>query len=86
MLAPLDAAILLGTAWLDDLHGHASFLEEFLEDAAELGAVAAVDLAPSMPAGKVLRMRSKAARMLRAEGVVTSLAAVSLKTGSQTVG
>ena len=39
-LAPLDAAILFGTAWLDDLHGHAALLEKFLEGTAELGAVA----------------------------------------------
>ena len=38
-LAPLDAAILFGTAWLDDLHGNATLLKRFLEDAAELGAV-----------------------------------------------
>ena len=30
-LAPPDAAILFGTAWLDDLHGHAVLLEKFLE-------------------------------------------------------
>ena len=55
-------------------------LEEFLEDAAELGAVVGLD--PRMTTGKVLRMRSQAARMLRAEGVVTSSLAVSLETGS----
>ena len=38
-LEPLDAAILFGTAWRDDLHGNAALLEEFLEGAAELGAV-----------------------------------------------
>ena len=66
-LAPLDVAILLfGTAWLDDLHGNVEFLEKFLEDTAELGTV--VGLAPrGMRAGKVSRMRSKAARMLHAE-------------------
>ena len=42
--APPGVAILFGTAWLDDLHGHAALLEEFLEDAAEPGAV--VGLAP----------------------------------------
>ena len=67
-LAPLDAAILFGTAWLDDLHGNATLLEKLLEDTAELGAVVGL-----------------AARMLRAEGVVTSSAAVSFETGSQTV-
>ena len=43
-LAPLDAAILFGTAWRDDLHGHAALLEKFLEDAVEFGTV--VGLAP----------------------------------------
>ena len=38
-LALPDAAILFGTAWLGDLHGHAALPEEFLEDAAELGAI-----------------------------------------------
>ena len=37
--APPDPAILFGTAWLDDLHGHAALLDEFLEGAAEFGAV-----------------------------------------------
>ncbi len=37
--APPDIAILFGTVWLDGLHGHAALLEEFLEDAAEPGAV-----------------------------------------------
>ena len=83
-LAPPDAAILFGTAWLDDLHGHAALLDEFLEGAAELGA--GVGLGPRMMTGKVSRMRSKAACMLCAEGVVTGsgLATVSLDTGSQT--
>ncbi len=76
---PLDAAILFGTAWRDDLHGHTALLEEFLEGTAELGA--GVGLVPRMTTGKVLRMRSKAARMLRTEGVVTSSVAVSLETG-----
>ena len=78
-LAPLDVAILFGAAWLDALHGHTMLLEEFLEGTAELGAV--VGLVSRMTTGKVLRMRSKAARMLRAEGAVTSSVAVSLKTG-----
>ena len=81
-LAPLDAAI-LGTAWLDDLHDHVALLEEFLEGAAELGAV--VGLNARMTTENVSRMRSKTVRMLRAEGVVTSSAAVSFETGSQTV-
>ena len=68
-LASLDATILFGTAWLGDLHGNATLLEKFLEDAAELGAVVGLD--PWMTTGKVSRMRSKAARMLRAKGVVT---------------
>ena len=34
--APPDAAILFGTAGLDDLHGHVMLLEEFLEGATEL--------------------------------------------------
>ena len=63
-LASPDAAILFGTAWRDDLHGHAALLEEFLEGTAELGA--AVGLDPRMTTEKVSRMRSKAARMLRA--------------------
>ena len=66
-LAPPDAAILFGTAWLDDLDGHASLLKKFLEDAAKLGAVVGLD--PGMMTGKVSMMRSKAARMLRAESV-----------------
>ena len=82
-LAPLDVAILFGAAWLNDLHGHAALLEEFLECATELGAV--VGLAPRMTTGKVSRMRSKAARMLWAERVVTSSVAVSFETRSQTV-
>ena len=49
--APPDIAILFGTAWLDDLHGHAALPEEFLEDAAEPEAV--VGLAPRMTTGKV---------------------------------
>ena len=77
-LAPLDAAI-LGTAGLDDLHGHAALLEEFLEGAAELGSV--IGLNPRMTTGNVSRMRSKTVRMLRAEGVVTSSATVSFETG-----
>ena len=43
-LAPLDATILFRAAWLDDLHGNASLLEELLENATELGAT--VGLAP----------------------------------------
>ena len=82
-LALLDVAILFGATWLDALHGNVALLEEFLEGATELGAV--VGLVPRITTGKVLRMRSKAARMLRAEGVVTSSVAVSLETGSQTV-
>ena len=80
-LVPFDAATLFGPAWLDDPYGNAAFLEEFLEDTAALGA--GVGLAPRMTTGKVLRMRSKVAYMLRAEGVVTSSAAASFETGSQ---
>ena len=82
-LAPPNAAILFGTAWRDDLHGNAALLEKFFEGVAVLGAV--VGMAPWMTIGKVSRMRSKAARMLRAEGVMMSSAAVSFETGSQTV-
>ena len=82
-LAPLDATILFGTAWLDDLHGNGALLEKFLEGTAELGAV--VGLAPRMATREVSRMRSKAARMFRAEEVVTSSAATSFENGSQTV-
>ena len=81
-LAPLDAAILFGTAWRGGLHGHAALRKEFLECATELGTV--VGLALRMTTGKASRMRSKAARMVRTEEVVTSSAAVSFETGSQT--
>ena len=81
--APLDAAILFGTAWWDDRDGNAAFPEKFLEDAAELGAV--VGLTLRMMTGKVSRMRSKAARMLRAEEVMMGSDAVSFENGSQTV-
>ena len=80
--APFDAAILSGTAWLDALHGHALLRKQILEGTAELGA--AVGLAPRMTTGKVSRTRSKAARMSRADGAVTSSAAVGSETGSQT--
>ena len=66
VLAPPDAAILFGTAWLDDLYGHASLLEGFLEGVAELGA--GVGRASWMTTGKVSRVRLKAARMLCTEG------------------
>ena len=80
--APLDAAILSGTAWLDALHGHAPLRKQLPEGTAELGA--AVGLAPRMTTGKVSRTRSKAARMSRTGGAVTSSAAVGFETGSQT--
>ena len=80
--APFDAAILSGTAWLDALHGHAPLRKQLPEGTAELGA--AVGLAPQMTTGKVSRTRSKAARMSRTGGAVTSSAAVGFETGSQT--
>ena len=82
-LAPLDdVAILFGTAWPDDLHGHAELLEKFLEGAAEFGADVGLD--PRMVTGKVARMGSKAC-MLRTEGVVTIFVAVSFEIGLQNV-
>ena len=61
-LVALDVAILFRTAWLDDLHGNTTLLEEFLQNAAELKAV--VDLDLRMTTGKISRMRSKASHML----------------------
>ena len=50
-LAQLNAAILLGAAWLDDRYGKAAPLEKFIEDAAEFGIVAGLAPACCAPKG-----------------------------------
>ena len=56
--------LLLGTAWLDGLHGNVVFLEGFIKKPAKL-ARTAVNLDMRMVIGKVMMMRSKAISILQ---------------------